>query len=225
MIYNKNHVELFESLSFWRYLNEEERCLLRNRATIVHHRTGQHILGGNNDCLGFIRVVEGILRAYLLSPDGREITLYRIKAGDTCMLSASCILDAISFETQIVVEEDCDAFVIPNNVYSILTKNNIYVECDSYKMAMERFSDVVSGMERLVFLNMEQRIISFLLDEVSENGIDTIQMTHEQIAVNIGSAREVVSRSLKNMATKGWIELFRGGVRLLDRSSLYKQIS
>ena len=213
-----------EQLAFWPHLTEQERSIVASRAAMLEISTGQLVRGQDLDCLGFIRVLDGVLRASLLSADGREVTLYRIQAGESCVLSASCVLDAVSFETQIVVEEVCKALLIPADVFAALMQSNVYVERDAYKMAAERFSDVVAGIERLVFLNLEQRLASFLLDESARQGSDQIQMTHEQLAVNIGSAREAVSRTLKRLSERGWVELFRGGVRLSDRKALYALI-
>lgn len=213
---------LLENIPFWEHLSEEDRSLVLSRQSTVRYRAGQQVRGGNMDCLGFIIVLSGMLRAHLLSPDGRDITLYRIRPGESCVLAASCVLDAVSFETQVDAEEDSEILLIPIDVYSLLIRNNIYVECATYKMATERFSDVVAGVERLVFMSLEQRIVSFLLDEASQTGSGEVHMTQEQIAVNIGSAREAVSRALKSMAEQGLVELFRGGVRLIDKTALYQ---
>lgn len=213
---------LQEKLSFWADLNEQEQALLTQHHHLVQYRAGQLVRGENTDCLGLLLVVSGSLRAYLLSLEGRAVTLYRVKAGETCVLAASCILDAISFDTQIEADEDTEVVLIPIDIYSRLVKNNLSVECNSYKTALERFGEVVAGVERLVFLNLEQRLTSFLLDESSQTRSDTVYMTHEQLAVHIGSAREAVSRSLKSLSKQGVVELFRGGVKLLDKKALYQ---
>ena len=209
-------------LPFWPYLTERERSAVESRAAMLEIPAGQLVRGQDMDCLGFLRVLDGVLRASLLSADGREVTLYRLQAGEACVLSAACVLDAVSFDTQIVVEENCKALLIPADVFAGLRQSNVYVERDAYKMAAERFSDVVAGVERLVFLNLEQRLASFLLDESARQGSDQVGMTHEQLAVNIGSAREAVSRTLKRLSEKGWVELYRGGVRLQDKKALYR---
>lgn len=225
MLQQKRSSELLEQTPFWEHLSEDERELILARSAVMHYAAGQHIWGGQMDCLGLLLVVEGILRAYLLSPDGKEITLYRTRAGEVCLMAASCVLQAISFETQVEAEVDSEAILIPIDVYATLLRSNVHFECDSYKLTAERFSDVVNGMERLVFLSLEQRIASFLLDEAAESQEDQVRMTHEQIAVHIGSAREVVSRALKGMASRGLVELFRGGVRIRDKTALYQLIA
>lgn len=217
----KIHSKLLQQFPFWDQLSKEEQSKVEMRASILRYGAGQPVRSGNRDCLGLIYVASGILRAYLLSPDGKEITLYRVKEGDICLLAASCVLDSISFDTQVDAEEDTEFLLIPADVYAELMENNICVQRDTYKLATERFSDVVAGFERLVFLTLEQRLTAFLLDEASEQNSDTIHMTHEQIATHIGSAREAVSRSLKRLASEGQVEMFRGGVHLKDKPALY----
>lgn len=220
----RNPDALLPLLPFWEDLTGPERDMVTSRRTIVHFAQGQQIRGGDEDCLGLLVVAEGVLRAHLLSPDGRDVTLYRMREGDCCVLTAACVLDAISFETHIEADEATEALLVPADVYAALLRQNVHVEAETYRLAAERFSEVVASMERLVFLSLEQRIASFLLDETSDTHQNTIHMTQEQIAVNIGSAREAVSRALKGMANRGWIELFRGGIKLIDKPALYAVI-
>ncbi|NLL39807.1 MAG: Crp/Fnr family transcriptional regulator [Clostridiales bacterium] len=209
-------------LPFWDRLTEAQRELLKSRAGLVSFRTGETVHGGDTDCLGVLVVLSGLLRTYLLSEDGKEATIYRLHPGDICMLAASCILDAVTFQVQIDCEEDCRAILIPTDVFSSISEENIYVECFSYMTVTERFSDVISAVERMLFMSLEQRLAAFLLDEMARSGSEEILMTHEQIARLIGSAREAVSRILKQMSLSGLLELRRGGVRILDKTALYK---
>lgn len=215
---------MVRALPFWENLNQQERDLVSVRASVLRYAPGQLVRSSNDECLGFLYLDSGSLRAYLLSPEGREVTLYRMEAGEYCVLSAACVLDAISFDTEIVAEADCEALLVPADVFATLLKHNICVERDAYRLATERFSDVVAGMERMVFFNLEQRVASFLLDEAAAKGTDRLALTQEQIAVNIASAREVVSRTLKTMAEKGFVALFRGGVEIKDKPRLYQLI-
>lgn len=216
---------IYSKLPFWTNLTDEEKRKVSTRMTAAHYKQGQIVRSGDDsECLGLIYVKSGDLRAYLLSPEGREVTLYHIKRNDFCILSATCVLEAISFETQIIAEEDSEVHILPSDVFSSIMQNNIYVERDMYKKATERFSDVVAGVERLVFYNLEQRIASFLLDESADRKTDILDVTHEQIAVNIGSARETVSRTLKSMSKNGLVEIYRGGIKLLHKDGLYKLV-
>lgn len=215
-------LEHLPRLPFWTHLTAEERLLLENRSYYLQYRQGQQLRSAGTQCLGVLLVLSGTLRTYLLSPDGREMTLSRTRSGETYLLTAACVLESISFDTQVDAEEDCEVLLIPSDVFSVLVEQNLQVECDSYKMLADGYADVVSSIERLIFLSLEQRIASFLLDESANTGTDQLQMTHEQIAVSIGSARVAVNRTLHQMAKKGLVELSRGSIQLANKAAMYQ---
>ena len=103
--------------------------------------------------------------------------------------------------------------------------SNIYLESFIYKLTAEHFSDVISGIERTFFLSLPQRIAAFLLDESAETGSDTLSITKESLARSIGSAREAVSRALKQMSSDGFIEVSRGNISIKNKSRLYQMIN
>ncbi|MCX7658116.1 MAG: Crp/Fnr family transcriptional regulator, partial [Oscillospiraceae bacterium] len=173
-----------------------------------------------SDCIGAFLVKEGEIRVYMLSEDGREITLYRLGKGEVCMLSASCVLKNITFDVHISVVRDSEIYHISTSTYQKLIDSNIYVENFSYKIAMDRFSDVMWAMEQILFMSFDKRLAIFLIEESRKNNSETINLTHEQIAKYMGSAREVVSRMLKHFSNEGLVELSRGGVKILDKNRL-----
>ena len=164
------------------------------------------------------------MRTYLLSDEGKEVTMFRLREGDTCVLSASCILSAITFDVEIEAQTDCRALLIPTRVLSRITKENVYLDNYVYKEAAKRFSDVVEAMEQMMFLNLTQRVAAFLLDESAKSKTDTIAMTHEEIAKAIGSAREAVSRTLKQLSKKEMISLNRGEIKIEKKEELYQML-
>ena len=144
-----------------------------------------------------------------MSEEGREASIARLGAGQVCVLSASCVLSAVTFDVEITAEEESDILVLPSHVFGPLMAENIYVEC------------LIGAVERLLFMTLEQRVASFLLDEAARRGTDTLAITQEAIALGIASAREAVTRALRQLAARGLVEVFRGGVKLLDRKALY----
>ena len=156
----------------------------------------------------------------ILSSEGKEITLYRLGPQEVCVLSASCILQNITFDVCVEAEEDTEALLIPSAQYQKLIKQNIYAENFTYSLVIDRFSNVMWAMEQLLFMRFDKRLAIFLLDELSKTGNPRINLTHEQIAKYMGSAREVVSRVLKYFAKEGMIEMSRGGIRILDKEKL-----
>ena len=149
----------------------------------------------------------------------QEVTLFRIREGETCVLSASCLLDAIAFDLMIEAVEDSRALVIPTPVLRPVMEENPYVGLYMYRSATERFSDVMWTMQQILFMGIDQRVASFLWDEMLHQGPE-IAMTHEEIARLIGSAREVVSKVLKYLSEEEVVELGRGKVRILAKEKL-----
>lgn len=218
-------LDYFQNFSFWKHMSEADKELLLSNIRTLHYDEGAAIQSGEQQCLGTLFLLKGIMRVYLLSAQGKEATLYRLRAGDICTLSASCMLSAITFDVQIDAETDCELLLLPAPVFSRLMKNNIYLESFIYKLTAEHFSDVISGIERTFFLSLPQRIAAFLLDESAETGSDTLPLTKESLARSIGSAREAVSRALKQMASEGCIEVSRGNISIKNKSRLYQMLN
>lgn len=213
-----------ESLSFWPHLTPQQQQTLTQTVQRATYAPGQIIRSPDTDCLGALLIQSGVVRIYLLSEDGREATISRMTAGEVCVLSASCMLSAITFDVQIQAEGEVETLVIPVQYLAALMRENIYVENFIYKAATERFSDAIRAIEQMLFYTLEQRVASYLLEESKRLGTDTLQVTQEQLAQAIGSAREAVTRTLKKLSSAGTVELFRGGVRLLDRKSLERLV-
>lgn len=211
---------LQKMLPFWDKLESRQKNLLIENATPIHYERHTSIHRGDFDCIGVLLIMSGSLRIYILSEDGREVTLYRLGKNDVCMLSASCILNDITFEVFIDTEQDTEVLKIDSNVYQKICNNNIYAENATYKLTISNFSDIMWAMQNILFSSFDKRLAHFLLDEQKRNNSSTIELTHEQIAKYVGSAREVVSRMLKQFENDGLVQLFRGGVKILDTVGL-----
>ena len=168
---------------------------------VRRYEKGTLIHDGGSECLGLLLVLSGEIRTYLLSDEGREVTLFRLYAGDLCVLSASCVISQITFDTQMTAQRDTEVLIIPANIVAMLKEQNLAVRCCLYELATARFSDVMWAMQQLLFKGLDRRLAGFLLSEAERTGSDTIRMTHEQIAQHISSAREAVARMLREA---GW---------------------
>ncbi len=213
---------LSKHFSAWAHLSDEERQGMLANTTLIRYAKGICIHNGDNDCKGMLIVKKGILRTYMLSENGKEITLFRQNEGDICILSASCVLSSITFDVHIDAEEDSEVLLVGSSHFQALVERNIYAECFTYKLIGDRFSDVMWTMQQILFMSMDKRLAVFLWDELSRTNGDTVHLTHEQIARDIGSAREVVSRMLKYFSSEGAVELSRGGIKVLDKKKLRK---
>lgn len=213
-----------QACPFWQHLSKSEQNTLTSSAAVSSHKKGEPIHSADFQCVGMLLVKSGSLRVYILSEDGREITLYRIASKETCILSASCVLQSITFDVYIDAVTDCELIRIPSSAVSLLMNDNIYVEAYIYRLTTERFSDVMWAMQQILFMSFDKRLAIFLLDESAALHSDEVRMTHEEIAKLMGSAREVVTRMLKYFSSEGYVELARGVVTILNKNALKKLI-
>ena len=207
-------------IPFLASLTEEETSLLHRSVAIRRYEKGTLVHSSGQECLGMLVVLSGELRTYLLSDEGREVTLFRLYPNDLCVLSASCVIRQISFDTQMTAQQDTEVLVLPAGVLSTLKEQNLAVRCFLYEQATARFSDVMWAMQQILFKRLDQRLAGFLTETCARTGSATICMTHEQIAQNISSAREAVARMLKQFAEDGLVEVKRGAIRILDLDGL-----
>lgn len=204
---------------FWDELNETDKRYLCDHSSMEHFEREQPV-HNNKGCSGVYIVKSGRLRLYMLSEEGKEITLYRLSPGDVCMLSASCVLNSITFDVYIAAEAPSDCCMINGLAFGAVSERVASVRIFALETAVQRFSDVMWVMQQIVFMSMDKRLAIFLLDEIAVNGTDTVAMTHEQIARHLGTAREVVTRMLKHLAADGVIEVTRRGIHITDKKKL-----
>lgn len=210
-----------EMLPFFTSLSKEEKEFFQRNLKILEFREGDLIYTPAKGSLGMVQVLKGAVRAYLISEEGKKATIFRLREGEFCMLTMSCAMSQITFDVEVEACEDCQLLLLPTEVFAKVEQQNIYVKNFSLELMMERMSSLVEGVQQMIFLNLEQRLASYLLDESSQRKSDTLHLTQEQIAENIGSAREAVSRTLKRMKEKGLISVGRGCVHILDKKELY----
>lgn len=204
---------------FWNEISENDRDFICQQSLVLKYPKGTNIHDGN-ECSGVIFVHSGSLRVYIMSEEGKDITLYRLYSGDMCMLSASCVLRSITFDVFIDSEEESECYVINGSAFASVSERNPNIRIFALETAVGRFSDVMWVMQQILFMSMDKRLAIFLTDETARTGSDTILLTHEQIAKYIGSAREVVSRMLKYFANEGIVEVSRKGIRILDKKRI-----
>jgi len=208
-----------QMLPFWEELSESDRDYLCNNSVALTYPAGASIYDGT-ECRGVIFVRSGCLRMYMMSDDGREITLSRLHAGEMCMFTASCVLRTMEFDVFVDAEETSECCIISGAAFSTVAESNANVKIFSLESAVGRFSDVMWALQQMLLKSLDKRLAIFLLDESARIGADTVPLTHEQIARYMGSARETVSRMLKYFGAEGLVEASRKGVRLLDKKRL-----
>ena len=165
-------------------------------------------------------VKSGQLRAYILSEEGREITIYRLFDRDMCLFSASCIMRSIQFEITIEAEKDTDLWIIPADIYQCIMAESAPVANYTNELMATHFSDVMWLMEQIMWKSLDKRVAAFLLVEASIEGTDTLKITHEYIANHLGSHREVITRMLRYFQKEGIVKLSRGVAEITDTEKL-----
>lgn len=201
-------------------LTTQQQDMLTYNTIAATYGKGESIHSAERECVGILILKHGEIRTYILSEQGKEVTLFRLGAGEVCVLSASCILKSITFDVHIKAEQDSEILIMNASVFSKLMTENIYAELFALRLTAEKFSEVMWAMEQILFLSFDVRLAIFLLDESAKTGQNTLHLTHEQIARYISSAREVVTRMLRYFANEGMVELTRGSITVLDKKRL-----
>lgn len=207
-------------LPFYDYLSETEKMFIERNSVIRSFNKNEIFHESNYEWLGLIYQISGSMKIFITSKEGRNINLFRIEQDETYAFSASCAFRNISFETTIRIEEPSSVLLINPSAASKLINDNIYVRCCIYEKSTQNFSSVMSAMEQILFNSIEERLSSFLITESLKRGSSEINMTHEQIADHVNSAREVIARMLKKFAERGLVTLKRNSVRIENFSEL-----
>lgn len=208
-----------EHLPFWDELDDNDKQTLCRSSAQFTFQKGRTVHDGN-ECTGLIIIKSGCLRIYMLSDEGKEITLYRLFAGDICILSASCVLESITFDVFVTAEEDSECHVIGGCAFAQICERVPSAKIFALESAVNSFSDVMWVFQQIMFMSLEKRLAVFLIDEIAKSGSDTVNLTHEQIAKYMGSAREAITRMLKQFSNEGIVEVSRKGVTVLNKPAL-----
>ena len=187
----------------WAKLNKRQQERIRASLLFREVKKGTMLHDGTLDCTGLFLVRDGQLRAYILSEEGREITLYRLFERDMCLLSASCIVHSLQFEVMIAAEKDTSLWVIPADVYKAIMEESAALANYTNELMASRFSDVMWLIEEIMWKSLDKRIADFLLEETAIEGSNRLQMTHETIANHLGTRREVVTRDAPLFSRRG----------------------
>ncbi|MFZ5975276.1 MAG: Crp/Fnr family transcriptional regulator [Bacillota bacterium] len=201
-------------------LDEQALEELMREGSLVKRPAGAILMRQGETCPHVPLVLSGVLRVYKLSPGGREMTLYRAVAGDTCLVSVACKLTGEDFPAIAQVEEDAELFFIPTGMFQKHLDRHLpwkdFVILTLYK----RLAESLQVLESVTFDRVDRRLAAWLLNLSEEEKSATLHVTHEQIAAELGSAREVISRMLGEMRHQGWLELGRKRIKIIDKEAL-----
>lgn len=214
-------VDFAPAFPFWNELTKDQQERIDRGWRIELFDKGRQVYDTTQGCKGVMLVRKGSLRIYMVSEEGREVTLYRLFQGDVCVLSAACLMEELDFDILIEAPEDSEVVTIPAADLQSIMKENALMETYLYKKTAERFSNVMWTIQQILFKKIDQRIARYLWDVMSRDNTTKITATHDEIARDIGSAREVVTKTMKHMAGDGLIKSGHGKVEILDKDGLY----
>ena len=204
----------------WGQLTPAQQTRLSEAARPRVFSAGELIHNGDADCVGLLLVKSGRLRVFIISEDGREITLYRLLPGEICLFSASCMMPQIAFAVTVTAEAPSEVLVLPPDVYKAVMAESAPLANFTNELIAARFSDVMWLIEQILWKSFDRRLAAFLLAEAKLEHSATLHLTHEAIANHMGPAREVVTRMLRYFQGEGWVKLARGTLQLTDEPSL-----
>lgn len=220
MLNSEDILFLKDCIPFYTHLNMDEQNHLMKAANSQVLKKGKRLSDESGDCRGLVAVKEGRIRVYILSADGREITLFRMLEREVCILSASCLFKNLHFTVYLEAEKDSTIYVVPSTIVEELSQYNMRVKEYLLEQMSSRFSHAMQVMEQVVFDTLHKRVANFLLEQMDLDDSLTLAITHEGIAKNIGSAREVVSRMLKYFEKEHIIGISRGKIFVHDLEKL-----
>ena len=213
-------MEFTECFPVWNKLAPAHQQEILAAVATREFKKGTVLYDGTTGCTGFIVVEAGQLRAYITSEDGREISVYRLFERDICLMSASCILNSIQFDISIEAERDCRVWIIPPELFLRIMQESAPLANYTNEIMQQRLSDVVWLIEQILWKRLDKRIASFLVEEAALEDTLKLTTTHEQIARHLGTAREVVTRMLRNFQSEGMVKISRGSIEITDEKRL-----
>ena len=201
-------------------LTKSQQDALTSSAFVRKFSKGDLLHNGSQNCTGLLLVLSGQIRAFTISDDGREITMYRLFERDICLFSASCIMNSIQFDITVSAEKETKVLVIPSEVYKSIMDVSAPLANYTNEVMASRFSDVMWLIDQIMWKSFDKRLASFLLDEANIEGMNVLKITHEEIGNHLGNPREVVTRMLKYFVSEGAVKLSRGTIEIVDESKL-----
>ncbi|MBI4081017.1 MAG: Crp/Fnr family transcriptional regulator [Candidatus Lambdaproteobacteria bacterium] len=184
------------------------------------YRRGTVLYDSGGPCPFVPFLLAGVIRVYKLGESGREVTLYRVLPGETCIMSTSCTLTEQRYPAMAEAEEDVHLLALPGHVFRQLMERFPKLQAFVLQGLADRLAEVMAVVEELVFRRVDLRLVERLLQRTAPPAKPVVELTHAQLAVELGSVREVISRILKDLERNGLVRLGRGRVEVVARERL-----
>lgn len=192
---------------------------LRERLGVVRLPTGRDVFRFGDTCSNYLIVVTGSVRVQALSSGGREVVLYRVTDGQSCVITTACLISGEAYPAEGITETETVALVLQQADFDAAMASSAAFRRFVFANQGQRLSDLIQRVEDVAFGRVGARLARYLVDRGERDG-GTIAATHQQLASELGTAREVVSRQLKDFEKQGWIRLLRGSIEVLQPGAL-----
>lgn len=213
-------MEFREILPVFNKLSARQQELILNSLITKSVKKGEIIHSANEECSGLLIIKSGQLRAYILSDEGREITVYRLFDRDICLFSASCVIRSVQFDITVSAQKDTELYIIPAKIYKSITEESAAAANFTNELMADRFSEIMWLIEQIMWKSLDRRVAAFLLEETAVENTESLKITHEAIANHLGSSREVITRMLRYFQKEGLVKLSRGQITVTDAEGL-----
>ena len=194
----------------------------RERLRVLSRRAalpaGTRVFGEGSPCQAYLILLSGEVRVQKVAESGREIVLYRVQAGETCIVTTACLMSGVDYDAEGIAESDITAQILPESGFRELLGRSEAFRDFVFRAYGSRISSLLMLIDEVAFGRMDRRLAACLLARAKGSGVVTA--THQELAVELGSAREVVSRLLKEFERRGWVVLSRGSVGLTNEAAL-----
>ena len=217
---SRNFSDYIEKFDLWKDLTVVQRDELIAHTRYSHYAKREFIHRGALAHTGTLHVISGSLRVYLVSEEGREFTLYILRDGDIALMASISFLNTVPCDIAIEAGKNTELFISDTMAVRSIFSENINVRARAYEYAIERLSEMLWKFQQMIFLSADRRLARFLLAESTRTAGDEIRLTHEETAQYLGTAREVVSRLIREFSQEGLVQTFRGRIRILNRTAL-----
>jgi CRP/FNR family transcriptional regulator len=190
----------------------------QHAATFARIPAGHDVFLEGDRVDGIALLLSGVVRVYKIGETGREITLYRFGTGQSCILTANAILSSHNFPAVATVEQEAEAVIIPSDIFRDWVKRHDAWREFLFDLLSQRLASVMTIVDEVAFRRMDARLASFLLTRCRVR--NPIRITHAEIASELGSSREVISRLLEDLSARGLVRVSRGEIEVLDLDGL-----
>jgi CRP/FNR family transcriptional regulator, anaerobic regulatory protein len=186
-------------------------------ASVMHLPAGTVVFDENQSCKGFPLLLSGSIRVIKAAPNGRELLLYHVMPGESCILTSSCLLGHSPYHARGIAEQSMEMVLLPASAFQALIGTHEAFRGYVFHLFSDRLTDLMQLVSAVAFQKLDQRLAHLLVNKPSP-----VHATHQALADELGSAREIVSRLLKGYAEQGWVKLGREQIEITDKPALRK---